>query len=205
MVRKYSIFICLAIITAAGLCQERKTQSEYAALLARVKNADVTVDFKQLRFTYMESPERHRAKDTRGTESDMLKAFGQKDYKKAIANADAVLEQQYVNMDAHFVEYLARRELHEEEKSKFHEAIFRGLIKSIFDSGDGKSTNTAYVVVSTEEEYMVLKVLGLRLGNQRLNQEGGHRYDVLQATDRESNATVTVYFNVDIPFKHYLD
>jgi len=46
----------------------------------------------------------------------MLKAFGQKDIKRP-SPTRPVLEQQYVNMDAHFVEYLPR-ELHEEEKSK---------------------------------------------------------------------------------------
>jgi hypothetical protein len=205
MRRKYSALIFFLIATAACFCQQQKAPSEYASLLARAKNADVTVDFKQLRLSYMDSPERHRAKDTDKQKRDMFKSLNGKDYKKAVADAEVVLTEEYVDMDAHFVEYISYMELHEDEKSNFHHSIFRGLLKSIIDSGDGKSAKTAYVVISTHEEYVLLQVLGLKPGQQSLHHEDGHNYDVLQAADPKSNATVTLYFNVDIPFKHYLN
>jgi hypothetical protein len=204
MQRKYSAFIFL-LIAAVCFCQQQEAPSEYASLLARAKNGDVTVDFKQLRFSYMESPERHQAKDTDEQRRDMFKSLSGKDYKKAIADAEVVLAEEYVDMDGHFVEYIAYRELHEAEKSNFHQSVFRSLLQSITDSGDGKSAQTAYVVISTHEEYVVLNALGLKPGQQSLHHEDGHNYDVLKATDPKSNATVTLYFNVDIPFKHYMD
>jgi len=55
---------------AAGLCQERKTAIGIRGSAGPVKNANVTVDFKQLRFTlHGVTPNAHRAKDTRGTEA----------------------------------------------------------------------------------------------------------------------------------------
>lgn len=184
--------------------QKLEKQSEYASLLARVKNGDLTIDFKQLRFSYMDSPERHKAKDTSDEEKEMWQLLGKKDYKTAIEKADVVLANEFVNLDGHFVEYRAYQELQNGAQSDFHHAVFGGLIKSIIDSGDGQSLQTAYVVISTHEEYVLLNLRGLRPGKQNLVMDHGHSYDVLEAIDPETQKTVTLYFNVDIPFKHYL-
>ena len=179
--------------------------SEYGALLSRVKGGDLSIDFKQLRISWMESPERHAAKDTEKEEKSMLKAIQEKDYQKAIQNADVVLENEFVNLDAHRIEQIAYEELHKDEKSAFHKAVVQGLLRSIMDSGDGKSAKTAYVVISVHEEYIVLQVLGLRPSQQSVSHQDGHSYDVLEARKQGSDQTVKLYFNVDIPFKHYLN
>ena len=184
--------------------QKLDKQSEYASLLARVKNGDLTIDFKQLRFSYMDSPERHKAKDTSDEEKEMWQLLSKKDYKAAIEKADVVLANEFVNLDGHFVEYRAYQELQNNAQSDFHHAVFGGLIKSITDSGDGQSLHTAYVVISTHEEYVLLNLRGLRPNKQNLLMDHGHSYDALEAIDPETQKTVTLYFNVDIPFKHYL-
>jgi hypothetical protein len=75
-------------------------------------------------------------------------------------------------VDVHQVEQIAHRELREEERAGFHKAVVQGLLRSIMDSGDGKSTETAYIVISVHEEYVVLQVLGLRPSGQSvLHQE----------------------------------
>lgn len=184
--------------------QKQEKQSEYASLLARVKNGDLTIDFKQLRFSYMDSPERHSAKDTSGEEKEMWQLLSKKDYKAAIEKADVVLAGEFVNLDAHFVEFRAYTELQNAPQSDFHHAVFGGLIKSILDSGDGQSLQTAYVVISTHEEYVLLNLRGLRPNKQDLVMDHGHSYDMLETIDPDTQKTVTLYFNVDIPFKHYL-
>lgn len=203
--RRALLSIFVLGLAPAGFGQKQETPSEYASLLARVKNADLSIDFKQLRVSYMESPERRHAMDTNKEGTEMFVALNKKDYNKAVENADVVLASNFVNMDAHFVEYIAYRELQNDILSDFHKSVFSGLLKSITDSGDGKSIQTAYVVISVDEEYVLLRVLGLRTQKQSVAHEGGHSYDVMETIDPESNKTVTLYFNVDIPFKHYLD
>jgi hypothetical protein len=206
MLHKPHTLLVLALLTTlAAASQEQKKPSEYAALLARVQSGDLSIDFKQLRFSYMESPERHAAKDTDKQKKEMFEAIKKKDYKKAIQNADVVLESEFVDLDAHQVEQIAHGELREEEKAGFHKAVVQGLLRSIMDSGDGKSAETAYVVISVHEEYIVLQVLGLRPGGQSVLHKDGHSYDLLEPSDAEGNSTVKLYFNVDIPFKHYLN
>ena len=206
MLRKiYAVVVLLVVTTLAAYCQEEKKPSEYAVLLARVKNGDLSIDFRQLRFSYMESPERHQAKDTDEQKKAMFETLKKKDYAKALQNADVVLENEFVDLDAHRVKQIACQELHDEQKASFHEAVARGLLRSILDSGDGKSPATAYVVISVHEEYIVLQVLGLRPSGQSVVHLNGHSYDLLETKQKDSGAGVKLYFNVDIPFKHYLN
>jgi Domain of unknown function (DUF4919) len=198
-------FLCALIMAVPALTLSQETPSGYASLLARVKSGDLSVDFQRLRFSYMDSPERHAAKDISSERREMFAAVNGKDYKKAIQKADAVLANEFVDMDAHAVEAAAHREIQETEKADFHQAVFSGLLKSITDSGDGKSKKSAFVVISVDEEYVVLRILGLRPNKQSVAHDGAHSYDVMETIDLASGNAVTLYFNVDIPFKHYLE
>lgn len=71
---------------------------------------------------------------------------------------------------------------------------------NVLNSGDGKSQATAYTVISTEEEYIILRVFGLRPGKQSLLSENGHYYDRLDATDPQTKKEFTIYFNIDRPY-----
>jgi hypothetical protein len=66
--------------------------------------------------------------------------------------------------------------------------------------GDGRSMEKAFVVISTDEEYALLSILGLRPGGQSLMQGGGHAYDRLDAVDPKTNQKYEFYFQIDIPF-----
>jgi hypothetical protein len=202
---KRSVVLALVLIPLLAFGQDQHKLSDYAALLARAKAGDLSIDFKQLRVSYMDSPERHQAKDTDKQEKEMLAALKTKDYKKAIANADVILENEFINLDAQRVELIAHQELGEKEKADFYKGIVQGLIHSILDSGDGKSPETAYTVVTVHEEYVVLQILGLRPAGQSVFSKNGHSYDVLDVKKQDSKDSEKLYFNVDIPFKHYLN
>jgi len=47
-------------------------------------------------------------------------------------------------------------------------AVFIGLVRSVLGSGDGKSLETAFVVIAIDEEYAVMAALSLRLVSQAL-------------------------------------
>jgi hypothetical protein len=185
----------------AGAQASTNTKDSYQALLERVKAGDKTVDFGKLRLAYSETAS---GSDTRAQKEAMTKALRANNFAEAIKAADTVLAAEYVNMDAHLTESIAYRELKEAEQAEFHKSVYDHLIKSILDSGDGKAPETAYVVISVDEEYVVLKAIGiLRLPiSQGLMHKGGHSYDVLVIQDPTTNQRTTLYFNVDIPIKH---
>ncbi len=176
--------------------------SEYSTLLASLKTGNTIIDYGRLRLTYVESPERKKAADVSAAEKAMFAALNAKDFSKALKQAQTVLESEYVNLDAHFVAFIANREMGFKDEAGFHQAVFRGLIDSIRNSGDGKSTATAWLVINVHEEYVLLRVLGFQPSGQSLLQENGHSYDVMKAKSREDGSEQTFYFNVDIAMKY---
>jgi len=63
---------------------------------------------------------------------------------------------------------------------------------------------TAFVVISTDEEYALFNYLGLRPTDQALIKDKGHSYDKMTALDPKTNQSVVYYFNIDKPF-NWLD
>ena len=193
----------LAVVALPPAVAALDQPSEYASLLASLKAGKTDIDYTRLRLSYMDSPEYKAAKDVSDSEKAMFEALNKKDYPAALKNAEAVLGSEYVNMDAHFVAYIANREMGAMDKAAFHRTVFRGMIDSIRNSGDGKSPEKAWVVISVHEEYVLLRVLGFKPSEQSLIHKDGHSYDEMKVKNAEDGTEQTFYFNVDIPFKHY--
>lgn len=194
-------FVLLALLALPGFAGAREP-SEYASLLASLKAGNTNIDYARLRLSYMESPERKKARDVSDSEKAMFAALSAKDFPKAFKDAETVLASEYINMDAHFVASLASHEMGNMEKAEFHKTVFRGLIDSIRNSGDGKSMETAWVVVTVHEEYVVLRALGFKPSGQGLLEKDGHSYDQMKVKNAEDGTEQTFYFNVDIALKH---
>jgi hypothetical protein len=195
----------LAVGTFSGtiFCQDTPVpKPSYSDLVTRLKAGDKNVDFKALRLAYADTT---GGKDTDKQKKAMTAALNSKNYAEAIKNADRVLAEDYVDMDAHFVEYIAHRELNQSDQAEFHKFVLQGLLDSITHSGDGKSFETAFQVIEVHEEYVVLRFMGLMPSEQSMSTKNGHSYDVMKAVNPKSNEEVTLYFNIDIEEKHLKD
>jgi hypothetical protein len=200
-----TIVLCAAVALASGQEQPKKvsqdpSKTSYAALLERAKKNDPTVDFKELRLAYTETPEYSPYGGDRDARQKMFASLRAKEYEPALEPAEKILAKNFVELNAHFVAYVANRELGRAEKATFHKFMFDGLMKSITGPGDGKTAETAFVVISTDEEYVVLNFLGLRPAGQSLINQNGHSYDRMAANDPKTNETVVYFFNIDKPF-----
>ncbi|HEX5709266.1 MAG TPA: DUF4919 domain-containing protein [Pyrinomonadaceae bacterium] len=175
------------------------SKSNYPALVERVRKGDRAVDFGELRMAYTETADYnpYGGGEERG---QMFAALNERKFADALSVAEKVLQKNYVDLNAHFVSSVANRELGRGEQADFHRFIFTGLADSIRRSGDGKSTSTAFVVISTAEEYVVLNLMGLRPAGQALLHDGGHSYDRMRGVDPQTNQQVELYFNIDKPF-----
>ena len=197
------VLALVALLSLPSLVAAQNSPSEYATLLAAVKAGNTNIDYTRLRLSYMDSPEYKQAKDVTKSEKAMTAALDAKNFSEALKNAEIVLTNEYVNMDAHFVAFVADRELGATDKAEFHRTVFRGLVDSIRNSGDGKSTEKAWVVIDVHEEYVMLRVLGFAPSEQSLLNKEGHSFDVMKVKNVEDGTMQTFYFNVDIPMKHY--
>jgi Domain of unknown function (DUF4919) len=195
--------VCLSltfIFAPVSIHARQESKSTYESLLERVKKSDPTVDFAALRLAYADNPPKGSADTDSDTSKSMFASLRDKKYDKAIEYAEQILKGNYVDINAHMIAAIAYKEKKDAEKEKYHRYVAEGLVKSIINSGDGKSQETAFTVISTGEEYVILRVFGLMPGAQSLLEANGHHYDRLDALDPKTNKTVTLYFNIDRPF-----
>jgi hypothetical protein len=172
--------------------QEAKKPT-YADLVEKAKNGDPSLDFAALRFAFLEAPGGHKEGFFNSREFNTL--FQQKDYEKVLQTANNYLAQDFVDIRSHFFAGAALHALGREAESQKESALAKGLVKSITDSGDGKSQKTAYVVISTSEEYALLEWQGIHANSQSLQLgKDGAAWDVLAGT-RGSEA-MNIYFDI---------
>ncbi|RYZ71439.1 MAG: DUF4919 domain-containing protein [Proteobacteria bacterium] len=126
----------------------------------------------------------------------LLEAYKAKDYKKVSELSKPWLEKVPVDADAHLIRAQALKKLGDLAGFSYHFHCFYGLIHSIASSGDGKSPETAFKVISVAEEYYLLDEIGARLIEQNLQ----HPHDVMRVRLRDGTET-TLYFDVSISFE----
>ena len=178
-----------------------EAQKTYDAMLEKAKKGEGAVDYKALRFAYFETPGYNPLAGMLDYRA-VWRPLAQRNWAEAVKQAEAVLEKNYVDANAHMVAAVAYREQGDAEKAKLHRRWADGLLESIKAGGDGKSAETAWHVISISEEYAVLRSMNLRAVGQSLANDKGHAYDVMKTLDPQ-NAEATFYFNVDKPFSAY--
>lgn len=192
------------LATSAALslasAQEPAKPDKFTSLVERVKKGDTTVNYTELRMAFTETKDFDPYGPDKEMQKAMFAALSEKDYAKTLELAEKTLLANYVEINAHFCAYIAERELGHPDKSAFHKAIVEALIKSITSSGDGKSEETAFVVISTNEEYTLFRYLGLRPSGQALIQKNGHSYDKMTVVDPRTNENITMLFQIDKVF-----
>jgi hypothetical protein len=200
--KQWSVGVCaICLWGLATVGAEEKPVATFDTLLEKVKKSDPTVDFGELRMAFTRTAKYDPYSNNRKTRAEMAEALENKEYEKTAELAEQLLKLNYVDADAHFHAFRACTELKQEDEAAFHRYVFRGLVGSIAKSGDGKTQATAYVVISTDEEYVLLKGLGIQLKEQALLEAKGEQFDRMTGVDRKTKDEVTLYFNITTPFR----
>lgn len=190
-------FVALSVNAQTQATVTQKTP--YQSLVERVKKSDPAVDFRELRMAYTVTPDYSPYGGTSDARQ-MLAALRARDYAKALESATNVLQKNYVDINAHYVGYVANTQLKNEQQAAFHKRVLDGLLKSIEGKADGKSTASAFEVITTDEEYAWLGINGYRTTSQALLNDKGHSYDKMSVINLKTNEKTDFYFNIDKPF-----
>jgi uncharacterized protein HemY len=191
-------------VPSAPAATQAEAKPTYEALLERVRKHDQTVDFQALRLAYTETKAYGPYGGDAASQKNLFASLKANEYDKALESATTILAGNYLDIIGHFGSFVAHRELGHAELAAYHRFVYEGLLNSIKNSGDGKSMETAFVVISTDEEYALFNYLGLRPTGQALVKEKGHNFDKMTALDPKTNQSVVYYFNIDKPF-NWLD
>ena len=174
-------------------------KTKYDVLLEKVKQKDPSVNFTELRLAFYDSPN-YNPYAPMMTYRPMNAAINQKNYEEALKIAESVLAKNFVEINAHMTAQIAYQETGNTERAQFHKFMVDGLLNSIKSTVDGKSPATAFQVISINEEYGLIRSLGLRPIKQALVNDKGHSYDAITVVDPQTNQESVLYFNIDKPF-----
>jgi hypothetical protein len=169
----------------------------YEAMLERVKKGDLDVDFQALRYAYADSggdrADRRAVNELVGA---MFRAYKTKDFDGAIEAAKKILDIDYLDIDAHVVCDLSYRMLSNTISAEpCHEMASR-LLRSISDSGDGATPETAYRVIAVREEYSFLNAVGLTPIGRKVVARDGRDVDAIDVAGKDAGEARTVYFTL---------
>ena len=171
----------------------------YHQLLEKAKKDPDGADYTALRMAYVHSSEYDPFRFDSEAHAILSQAMDMKDLTTALDAVKRLFDGSYLDIHAHMLAVDIYENLRTEKKENFHMKFATGLLDSIMRSGDGTKFDKAFIVISTQEEYALLKVLSLEIIMQSLREENSHQYDVFECPHPHTGKIIEVYFNVDLP------
>jgi hypothetical protein len=166
--------------------------ARYQALLAAAQAGGPDVDWGALRTAYAARPE-FKVFAQSPAKRRMFEAAG--DCAAALPAAREVLADRFIDADAHMIAAFCEDSAGQADAATRDRTIGAGLVRSM-QSGDGLSPAAAFNVVDVDEEYSLMRAMGLKVDEQALIHAGGHAYDALTAIDQAGHKA-TYYVLVD--------
>jgi len=172
---------------------------DYRDLLAAAQQNPEQADFHSLRMAYTQSDEYHPYAPDAEHLNALQQALNEGDFAAALTAAQGLLEDCYLDIEAHMAADYIYTNLEDYPRATYHRTFARGILNAIMGTGDGRSPETALIVIDIREEYTLCRILNMRPSGQRLIHHEGHWLDVLTVQHPESGARLDLHFNVDLP------
>jgi hypothetical protein len=172
----------------------------YEELLAQAKRDPDSGDFADLRKSYLQSDSyQPYFRDDEKINKNLSSVIEKKEWDLALKNIDNLLEINYLDIKAHIRAYEIWTEICIQEKAEYHTKFAEKLLPLIYQSGDGRSCKTAFVVTAVQEEYIICDLYGVKIFSQSLAVHNDCEYDVLTCLNPKTGGQGKIYFNIDIP------
>lgn len=176
----------------------------YPKLFERYSNHDTTLNLEQYRHLYYGhalqpyyNPTISRMGDSARTLRQTLNSSNP-DFKRVAELARFVLRLDPFSIDAMYILGIAYEILGEEKYLNIFIDKFTKIVQTVLMSGDGKTPETAFTVVSLSDEYAFLNAVGLKSKEQALVEHNGKFYDLITLEKSEEIELDSVYFNIEL-------
>ncbi len=130
----------------------------------------------------------------------ITKLMGQMDFDAGLKTGEVLLKKYPVEARLYMLLGYAAKKNGDEKKSKFYYKKYGDLLRVPLYSGKGKDFETAYVVRSTSDEYLIINQKNLELLRQEVRFHNQIPFDkMLLAPKNYPDKKQTVYFNIYLP------
>ncbi len=171
-----------------------KTLTEVAAL------DPANADFVALRAAYIDSPVYKPFKHI-PQEKLMRITDGASGFEEVAQTCQTILDGNPLDLEARMLLALAQEKLNMASKAEKTHQYAEGLLDAILASGDGKSPETAIVVVAEAEAWTVMRVFGIQAKSQTRTESEARVIDAFKGV--LDGAPVTIYFDVTAPARAF--
>ena len=195
-----SILILSLVFSAAAVSAQAPQDAAptpYSQMVDRLKAGDRTVNFTEFRMAFTETPAYNGL--MMGVYRQLWNPLNARDFEGALKIVEAVLQRNYTEPNAHMVATIAHGQLGHQAESQFHRFIADGLLQSITSQGDGKTPETAYVVIDVSEEYALFRSMNLSATGQGASggSNGEPFHDSMTLVDNRTKEQRMMYFTVE--------
>jgi hypothetical protein len=169
---------------------------KYAAYKTRVLTGDLSIDWRDFRLAGALG-QVSQGFDSQPVHDQVVDDLAAGRYEKALTEAQIVIDRNMANGEGHLLAMTVLQKMVRNEEAKKQEGILNAIGKSIMESGDGASAETAWFTVAPGETvFFMTEALGAQIEGQELVDVNGHAYDKLAVLDRQGKRRV-VWFNTD--------
>jgi hypothetical protein len=187
MKRKKNILVFLSIILLGNLYAQKVSNIDFDKIKLTVQDSssnyhypylierflDFETDLMENEYHYIYYGSIYQDNYSPYRRSDNEKMFFEKVdkrmFEEAIAYGKRVIKENPVNLQVLFRMLVCYYELDDKETASQYAKMYYGLLNVIHRSGDGKSKETAYVVICVSDEYEILANLDLTPTSQALS------------------------------------
>jgi hypothetical protein len=181
---------------------EKLTPEDYNLLLDSIKNG-LSDNYFALRMAYTKT----NNYDPYGLEiknkyTGIENHFDKGQFDEGLKIAEEIIADHYVEAKAHLYAGFAWKMKGNPENEEYQNDIYTNLLNSVFTSGDGRKPETAFISISSEEEYLFLYWVSLNSENQELIYKDNFGFDLIHCEEAETGDKFDVYFNISPALDH---
>ena len=142
----------------------------YPTLLERIWADDTTLNYSDYKHLYYGNvfQEYYHPYGMSDAKKEFSEIFNARQYPKAIEKGKVVLAENPVDIEVTLKMIISFLELSDTTNARIYGKKYFGFLDVIYASGDGKTLETAYVVISVDDEYRIVGDLGLYVKQQAL-------------------------------------
>ena len=198
---------CTSLFSVSGslhALSASEAKAIYEADSKKVLSGDLQFDWKEFRLAAVEGGTPYF--DWHPVRNQFLQQLNSGDLDAALKSANEIKNHNLAEPEGHLLAMMAFQKMNRQQEAAFEHDVVAEYLKSITSSGDGTSSDTAYVVVAVEEEYFFLNItMGVGLPeSQSLVSKNGHSFDLLKVKTQDGREQ-EIWFNVDISMNETRD
>ncbi len=183
---KKSTFIILTMFITVSMSLFGQSNSEivvppfqdtFSDYIKKLEAGETNIDYQDFRFSFLKSEQftiaQSKLKEFDSLKRQMYVQMNAANHQEVIQITKKLLSIDYTDMKAHKILRQTYKIIGDTANAAKYKTIQFGLMNSILQKGDGRSCETAWPVIQVEEEYFILEMVGAKLMEQTLVEDGG--------------------------------